>query len=57
MFGFLKHSGSVSVCKSIELVRWVPLIYVVYINAIHDVYPNSLQEAAPPYGIHVCVLL
>ena len=34
-------SGSVSVCKSIELVGWVPLTHVVYINAIHDVYPNS----------------
>lgn len=36
--------------------RGVPLIHVVYINAIHDVYPNSAGSSSP-YGIHVCVLL
>lgn len=49
--------GSISVCKSIELGGWVPLIHVVYINAIHDVYPNSPQEAATPDGPYVHVLL
>lgn len=49
-------SGSVSVCTSTELVGWVPLIHVVYINAIHDVYPNSAGSSSPD-GIHICVLL
>lgn len=29
---------------------------MVYINAIHDVYPNSAGSSSP-YGIHVCVSL
>lgn len=49
--------GSISVCKSIELRGRVPLIHVVYINAIHDVYPNSPQEAATPDGPYVHVLV
>lgn len=49
--------GSISVYKCVELKELVLLIHVVYINAIHDVYPNSLQEAATPDGPHVHVLL
>lgn len=29
---------------------------MVYINAIHDVYPNSTGSGSP-YGIHVCASL
>lgn len=54
---FLSHFPSlVWVWKCTELGGRVPLIHVVYINAIHDVYPNSAGSGSP-YGIHVCALL